>query len=122
LAGRLDEAQTAIRKSLELSPRSGFSNYFYSDICLSQGRLEEAQEAAERELHDMFRQLALANVYHAQGRHAESNAALDALIETFRDNAALQSAEALAFRGERDRAFGWRYQRHGCGPGRARHI
>src|SRR4030095_204639 len=101
------EAQTAIRKSLELSPRSGFSNYFYSDICLSQGRFEEAQEAAKRELHDMFRQLALANVYHAQGRHAESNAALDALIETFMDDAAWQIAEALAFRGERDRAFEW---------------
>jgi TolB-like protein/Flp pilus assembly protein TadD len=106
-AGRLDEAQTAIRKSLELSPRSGFANYFYSEICLSQGRLDEALEAAKREIHDMFRQLALANVYHAQGRHAESNAALDALIETFMDNAALQIAEALAFRGERDRAFEW---------------
>jgi TolB-like protein/Tfp pilus assembly protein PilF len=107
LAGRLDEAEAAIRKSLELNPRGGFANYFHSDICLSQGRLEEALDAAKREIHDMFRQLALANVYHAQGRHAESDAALDALIETFTDNAALQIAEALAFRGERDRAFVW---------------
>ena len=55
----------------------------------------------------MFRLLALANVYHAQGRHAESDAALEELIETYTDTAALQIAEAFAYRGERDQAFAW---------------
>jgi TolB-like protein/Flp pilus assembly protein TadD len=82
LAGRLDEAQAAIRKSLELSPRAGFLHWRHSDICLRQGRLDEALEAAKREIHTDFRLLALANVYHAQGRHAESDAALKELIET----------------------------------------
>ena len=107
MAGRLDEAETAIRKSLELSPHGGFGHYNLSDICLGQGRLDEALEAAKSETHDMFRLLALANVYHAQGRRTEANAALHELIETVPDSAALQIAEAFAYRGERDQAFAW---------------
>jgi tetratricopeptide (TPR) repeat protein len=107
IAGRLDEAQTAIRKALELSPRGGFGHWCHSDICLAQGRLDEALEAAKREIHDMFRLLALANVYHAQGRHAESDATLKELIETYTDTAALQIAEVFAYRDYRDQAFAW---------------
>jgi adenylate cyclase len=107
MAGRLDEAETAVRKSLELSPHGGFGHYNLSDICLGQGRLDEALEAAKSETHDMFRLLALANVYHAQGRRTESNAALHELIEAVPDSAALQIAEAFAYRGERDQAFAW---------------
>jgi tetratricopeptide (TPR) repeat protein len=90
-----------------LSPHGGFANFYHSDICLAQGRLDEALEAAKREIHDLFRQLALANVYHAQGRRAESNATIASLIETYADTAALQIAEAFAYRGERDQAFAW---------------
>ena len=64
-------------------------------------------EAAKREIHDMFRQLALANVYHALGRHTESNAALGELIRTYTDTAALQIAEVYAYRGDPDPAFAW---------------
>jgi tetratricopeptide (TPR) repeat protein len=107
IAGRLDEAETAIRKSLELSPRGGFGHHHHSDICLAQGRLDEALESAKREIHDTFRLLALANVYHAQGRHTESDAALEELIETHAHTAALQIAEVFAYRGDRDQAFAW---------------
>jgi adenylate cyclase len=108
VSGRLDEAQAAIQKSLDLSPRAGFSHYVHSGICLSQGRLDEALEAAQREIHDTFRLLSLAHVYHAQGRHAESDAALEELIETDADrNVAFQIAEAFAYREDRDQAFAW---------------
>ncbi len=107
IAGRLAEAEVAIRKSLELSPHGGFAHFYHSDICLAQGRLDEALEAAKLEIHDMFRLLALANVYHAQGRRTQSNAVLKALIESYTGTAALQIAEAFAYRGERDQAFAW---------------
>ncbi len=107
VAGRLDEAQAAIRKSLELSPRAGFSHWRLSEICLCQGRLDEALEAAKREINDAFRLLSLAMVYHAQGRHAESDAALGELIETRANTAAFQIAEAFAYRDDRDQAFAW---------------
>ena len=94
-------------KSLELSPHGGFAHYYHSDICLAQGRLDEALEAAKREINCVFRLLALANVYHAQGRHTESDAALKELIETRADTGAFQIAEAFAYRGDRDQAFAW---------------
>ena len=107
VSGRLDEAQTAIRKSLESSPRAGFAHFIDSRIRLAQGRLEEALEAARREIHGTFRLLSLAVVYHARGRHTESDAALGELIETVPDVAAFQIAEAFAYRGDRDQAFAW---------------
>ena len=72
-----------------------------------QGRLDEALLAAKREIHNVFRLLALANVYYAQGRHAESDVALDEVIETVPDTAAYQIAEAFAYRDDRDQAFAW---------------
>ena len=107
VAGRLDEAQTAIRKSLELNPRAGYVHSFHSHICLAQGRLDEALEAAKREILVEFRLLALANAFHAQGRHAESDAALEELIATVPDTCAFQIAEAFAYRGDRNQAFSW---------------
>ncbi len=106
-AGRLDEAHAAILKSIELSPRVGFVNWRQCEICLRQDRLDEALDAAKREIHDWLRLLALAMVYHAQGRHAESDAALGELIDTQPDSAAYQVAEAFAYRDERDQAFAW---------------
>jgi len=107
IAERLEEAQAAIRKSLELSPHSGFVHWCHSDICLAQGRLDEALESAKLEIHDTFRLAALANACHAQGRHTESDAALKKLIDTRADTAAFQIAECFACRGDRDRAFAW---------------
>jgi tetratricopeptide (TPR) repeat protein len=107
VAGRLDEAQTAIQKSLELSTRTGFSHSVHSNICLAQGRLDEALEAAKREIHDSFGLFALANVYHAQGRHAESDVALAELIETDADTGAFRIAKIFAYRDDRDQAFAW---------------
>ena len=107
IAGRLDEAEAAVRKSLELSPHGGFAHYYYSDICLAQGRLDKALEAARRETHETFRLLALANVYHAQGRHIESDAALKEIVDTRADAAAFQIAEVCAYRDDRDQAFAW---------------
>ena len=106
-AGRFDEAEAAIRRALELCPDARSLLFRLSEICLCQGRLEEALEAAKRVIHDGFRLLALAMVYHAQGRHAESDTALGELIESRADTAAFQIAEAFAYRGDRDQAFAW---------------
>ena len=107
MAGRLDEAHEAIEKSIELSPHAGFVHYVHSVICLCEGRLDAALEAAKRELHATFRLLMFATVYHAQGRHAESDAALEELMDTVPDTGAFQIAEAFAYRNDQDQAFAW---------------
>ena len=106
-AGRLDEAEAAIRKSLELSSSRGGLQSWLSVICLCQGRLDEALAAAQCVVNETFRLLALANVYYAQGRHMESDAALKELLETHADTGAFQIAEAFGYRDDRDQAFAW---------------
>ncbi len=46
-------------------------------------------------------------VFHAQGRRADSDAALEELIEAVPDTGAFQIAEAFAYRDDRDQAFVW---------------
>jgi len=92
---------------VELGPLSGAVYRELARSYAQAGRLDQALGAAKREIHDVFRLLSLAMVYHAQGRHAESDAALGDLIATAPDYAAYQIAEAFAYRDERDQAFAW---------------
>ena len=106
-AGRLDEAATAFQVALDLSPKSGLSHGFLAITRLMQGRADEALAAARAESHDVFRNLALTMIHHAQGRPSESDAALKTLIDGFGWTAAYQVAEAYAYRNEVDKSFEW---------------
>jgi len=46
-------------------------------------------------------------IHHTRGDRAASDAALDALIQSFGWTAAFQVGEACAYRGETDKAFEW---------------
>jgi hypothetical protein len=54
-----------------------------------------------------FRLYALAIIHHGLGHRAESDAALDELIEQYGDDSACQIAEVHGARGETDQAFQW---------------
>ncbi|HEX5863871.1 MAG TPA: adenylate/guanylate cyclase domain-containing protein, partial [Casimicrobiaceae bacterium] len=104
---RFDAAAASFQLALDLAPRAGLNHAFVAITRLLQGRVQEALEAAEAESHDVFRNLALSMVHHAQGRAAESDAALQTLISKFGWTAAYQVAEAYAHRNEVDNAFEW---------------
>jgi tetratricopeptide (TPR) repeat protein len=53
------------------------------------------------------RQQGLAMVYHALGKKAESQAALDRLLKDDPDESAFEIAEAYAYRGQSDEAMHW---------------
>lgn len=106
-AGLYDEAEAAARKVLEISPQGARAYFYIGFIKLAQGRLDEAQEAFEREVHSTFRLVGLTLVHHTQGRDAESQAALKALIDKDPDGSAYQIAFGHAHRGEADAAFQW---------------
>jgi hypothetical protein len=103
--GLLDEADVALRASLDLNRRAGLVHCFLAVTRLLQGRAAEALELAEREVLPDFRLLGTALVLHTLGRAAESQAALTKLIDDHGAPAGYQVAEACAWRGEADRAF-----------------
>ena len=106
-AERFSEAEIACRKALELNPGSAISHWLLGMVRLRQGRAEEALEEIEREPEEDLRLLGRSVAWHALGREAESSAALEELIEKYRDDCACQIAQACAVRGEIDRAFEW---------------
>jgi TolB-like protein/class 3 adenylate cyclase/cytochrome c-type biogenesis protein CcmH/NrfG len=105
--GRLDEAAAAFQVALDLNPTTGLSHAFLAITRLMQGRGDEALKIAQAESHDVFRNLAFAMIHHAQGRAAESDAALQTLIDGFGWTAAYQIAQAYAYRKEIDKSFEW---------------
>jgi tetratricopeptide (TPR) repeat protein len=107
MSERFDEAAASFQLALDLAPRAGLNHAFLAITRLLQGRVPEALEAAEPESHDVFRNLALAMIHHAQGHAAESDAELQTLISKFGWTAAYQVAEAYAYRNEVDKAFEW---------------
>jgi serine/threonine-protein kinase len=105
--GRLEEAEASTRKALELSP-TRFAGYSaLARNLLLQGRNEEALEALANEQDEGFRLEGRALIQHGMGKSAESDAALEELIDRFASDYAYQVAEVYAFRGEVDQSFEW---------------
>jgi serine/threonine-protein kinase len=105
--GFLDEAEAELKEALDLSPGLGMA---YLNLALThqaQGRGEEAMREIEKESFEDSRLWGTAIVYHANGRAAESDAALRMLIEKYAQGDASQIATVYAYRGELDRSFEW---------------
>ena len=106
-AARFTEAETALRKSLELAPLGAVTRTWLSIALLQQGRGEEALAEALREPEAWGRLFASAVIHHAAGHRAESDAALRELAEKYGGEAAYQVAQVHGARGEADLAFDW---------------
>ena len=106
-ADLLDEAEVEAKKAIELNPNGAISHFWLGLTYLHQGRPVEALETFQREPHPTFRLLGLSNLHHACGRPAESEAALQELIEKDSAGAAYQIALGYAYRGEKELAFEW---------------
>jgi TolB-like protein/DNA-binding winged helix-turn-helix (wHTH) protein/tetratricopeptide (TPR) repeat protein len=105
--GRLSEAETELRKVLELSPTYGAAHFYLGQILLAEGKREAALEEMPQEAPESGRDTGLAIIYHAIGRKGDSDAALARLTTDRASDAAYEIAEAHAFRGEIDEAFAW---------------
>jgi TolB-like protein/Tfp pilus assembly protein PilF len=111
-AGNQEEASTALRKTLELTPERAMIHAFLGQVYLAQGRAETALAEMEKEKDPAFGLCGLAVAYHALGRKQQSDLNLAHLIANFREggpqgDAPYQIAQVYAFRGEIDRAFEW---------------
>ncbi len=107
-AGLLAEAESAIRKLLDLSPQSSYARYLLGFVFLAQGRTEEALAAFGQEPPtEVTRVHGLALAYHAAGRREEAAAALAELVQNWAQDNAYQIAQACAYHGETELAFAW---------------
>jgi TolB-like protein/Tfp pilus assembly protein PilF len=106
-AGALAEAAAAVEAALRLHPRGTLLHWLLGTIRLAEGRTDAAMREFVLEEMDRLRQQGLVLALQAQGRWAEADAALDELIAVGADDSAFQIAEALACRGDADRAFEW---------------
>jgi TolB-like protein/tetratricopeptide (TPR) repeat protein len=106
-AGRLDEALAAFRTVLALSPGFGSEHQYIGRILLLQGDAENALAYMQKEPIESWRLIGLVMAYHALGRRAESDAALDELIRKYGTTLTADIAYTMAYRGETDRVFEW---------------
>jgi|KBSSwiStaDraftv2_1062776.scaffolds.fasta_scaffold89806_2 tetratricopeptide (TPR) repeat protein len=106
-AGHVREAVAALRTALQLDAKAGFTHYYLSIVRLLEGDALEARGWAQKEVLTAPRLLAIAMAEHTLGHAAESDAALARSIEDHGGDCAYQIAAAIAWRGEKDRAFKW---------------
>ena len=106
-AGRVTDAQTAVRRALQISPTSAFNHLVLGITLLMQGRASEALAEMQQEHGPGARELGLAIAYHALHRAPDADAALARLVAENGSDSAFFVAEAYAFRAQKDLAFEW---------------
>ena len=105
--GRLDEAEHAARKAIELSPDSDSYAATLTEIAVQRGDARAAATTAERSPPGSWRTIALAWAYQIGPDRAAADAALKTLIDEQGDESAFQVAEVYALRNEADKTFEW---------------
>jgi serine/threonine-protein kinase len=106
-AGRIAEAETALRRSLEISPTFVWDHFYLGTTLLLEGRASEALAEMQQETAPGAQAAGLALAYHALHRDQESDAALARLKAENESDSAMLIAEAPAVRGQKDQAFEW---------------
>jgi TolB-like protein/Tfp pilus assembly protein PilF len=104
--GRLAEAETTLRRIIELNPQFPAAHYFLGVVLLARGDPQAALTAIEAEPEPTWKSFGLPLAYWALGRKVEAHTALADLV-AHSAGAEFQVAEAYAYIGEPDQAFHW---------------
>jgi TolB-like protein/tetratricopeptide (TPR) repeat protein len=115
IQGRLEKAEAAARKAVELSPTGVSEAVRLGEVLVRRGEAQAGLAEIEREPAARLRDASLAWAFQYLGRKAEADAALAHIESSYADVAAYDIATLYAMRGERDRAFSWlerAYQQH----------
>lgn len=106
-AGRLDDAEAAYRRCIELQPERMLTRAFLTQILVHRKQAEAALAIAQAEPNAAWRQYALALVHEGRGARADSETALQAFIATNGESDPFNVGQVYALRGDADRAFEW---------------
>ena len=105
--GKLVAAEASLRTTLEIDPELLAAHAGIALTLLYRKEPDKALAEAQLELNCTYRLLALALIYHASHRKAESDAALRELTEKHASDAPFVIASIHAYRGEIDEALSW---------------
>ena len=106
--GRLDEAEEAIRKAIELQP--GHADFYtqLTVIAIQRGDAKAALSAAQKEVEaGGWQDVALALAQQISGDAVAADAALRKLIDTQPNDTGYQIAQVYALRNDPDKVFEW---------------
>jgi len=106
-SGERDPMRDALNKSLEINPQQAFAAAWLGIGLVMEGKPGEALPAFERSTSPYFRLAGAAVAHHSLGHAAQSQQALDELIDKYGHSAAYQIAGVYAWRGDKDRTFEW---------------
>jgi TolB-like protein/Flp pilus assembly protein TadD len=104
---RLDEAERAVRKAIELQPAAADYHLMLAIIAIQRGNAKQALEAAEQEPPGPWRVVALALSSQIAGNPSVADAALRTLIEKDAGTSAYQIAQVYALRNDAEATFEW---------------
>jgi Flp pilus assembly protein TadD len=105
--GRYDEAESAIRKTIELQPQSATTHEFLAVIQILRGNPGAAVELAKQETDPFWRTYTLGLAHFAHGDLAEADAALKKLIDENADDGGSQIATVYALRKDPEKMLEW---------------
>lgn len=105
--GRLDEAQLALRKAIDLQPEADGLHSQLALIETLRGNAAAALAEAQRETPGAWQNIALAMAHQIGGDRNAANASLRTLLEQNADTSAYQIAQIYALRADPDRMFEW---------------
>jgi len=104
---RLDEAERAVRRAIELQPTASAYQAQLTFIQVQRGHASAAIAAAQQEPSGQWQDIALAVARQIGGDHNAANAALRTLIEKDSNCCAYQIAEVYAVRNDANATFEW---------------
>ncbi|HEV2547179.1 MAG TPA: protein kinase [Stellaceae bacterium] len=104
---RLDEAEWAIRRAIELQPGAEFYHHTLTTIEVTRGNAQAALAAAQQEPNEVWRDSALTLALQITGDRSAADAALRTLIEKHANYFAYQIARVYALRNDAKQTFEW---------------
>ncbi len=104
---RWSDAETSLRRAIELQPRGSQNHALLSVVEIAQGRIEAAVADAEAEPDPFWHQHAVTIAAQVQGNPQRADAALAAMIEKYSIVGPFQIASIYAVRKDADKMFDW---------------